>query len=93
MDKETFEAIINKYGEENIIGIGFDNSSGVTFGHNEEFSLSEHYDADLGLFTFTEFDMKGNPYIVIKCVSDVQAVMIKDANIDIGNYDRINIRG
>ena len=50
-------------------------------------------DADLALLTFTEFDMKGNPYIVIKNVADIQAVMIKDANIDIGNYDRINIRG
>lgn len=93
MDKETFEAIIAKYGEENIIGIGFDNSSGVTFGENERFSLAQHYKPEFNALSFIEYDMKMNPYTVLKNIGDIQAIMIKDATIDICEYDRINIRG
>ena len=92
MDHDRFIAIINKFGEENILGIGFDNSASVTFGANDPFSLAEYYDEELHALKFKHMDLKGNPFYSIKIVEDIQCIMIKDERFYIGAYDRVDIR-
>ena len=93
MSKEMFEQMITYFGEENILGFGFDNSAGVTFTKENKFSLAQNYNADIESLMFICFDSKGNPFHVIKHVENIQAVYVRDSNVDFGDYDRITIRG
>lgn len=91
MTADTFTAIINKYGEGNILGFGFDNSASLTFGENQ-FTLANHYVDDIQCLQFINFDSKGNPFHVLKSVEDIQSVMIRDAGIKFNQYDQISVR-
>lgn len=93
MEQERFLAIINKYGEENVLGFGFDNSAAITFGPNDPFSLEKYYVDDIHAFKFPSVDFKGNPYFTIKIIEDIQSIIIKDERYSLGVYDRIDIRG
>ena len=93
MDGATFKKIVNYYGEENIIGIGFDNSAGVTFGKGE-FSLSTVFIEAIECVQIVGFDNLGHPYHTIKHVENIQSIMVRDAAVDdINCYDRISLRG
>lgn len=92
MTPELFEKIINYYGEDNIIGISFDNSASITFADGE-FSLSNNYIKDLEALRFIDMDSKANPYFTLKFISDIQAIMIKYPTVPFNDYDRVTIRG
>jgi len=93
MDGALFKKIVEYYGEENIIGIGFDNSAGITFGKGE-FSLATMYIEDIECLQTVSFDSRVKPYHVIKPIETVQCIMVADKSItDINMYDRISIRG
>lgn len=92
MDGATFKKIINYYGEDNIIGLGFDNSSAITFGKGE-FSLAKTYNEELECVQSVSFDLTGRPYHVIKHVECIQAILVRDSGVeDIDMYDRISTR-
>lgn len=91
MSPDTFLAIVNKYGEGNILGFGFDNSASLTFGENQ-FTIANNYNDDIQCLQFINFDSKGNPFHVLKSVEDIQSVMIRDSQIPFGNYDSISVR-
>jgi len=91
MTGAEFKKLINYYGEENILGIGFDNSGAITFGKGE-FSLANVYVEDLESIQDIAFDSKGNPFHVIRNVSNVQCIIVRDSGIPTEAYDRISIR-
>lgn len=92
MDGATFKKYVEHYGEENIIGIGFDNSAGVTFGKGE-FTLEQIYVDALEAIQYVSFDSRGNPFHVIKHVENIQSIIVRDSSINTKSYDRISIRG
>lgn len=92
MEASNFLDIVTKYGEDNIIGIGFDNSAAITFDKAGKFTLANNYVDDIECLQFIEFDFKGNPYHVLKSVADIQSIMIRDSGVDRDGYDMINIR-
>lgn len=89
MSKEQFEAYIDFYGEDNIIAITFDNSSGKSF-LPEGFTMENYYNSTLGCLQFIYWDIKGNPYHVIKPVENIQAIIVRNDGIDLADYDAIN---
>lgn len=91
MTGAEFKKIINYYGEENILGIGFDNSAAVTFAKGE-FSLANMYIEDLEVLQEVVFDSRANPFHVIRHVSNIQSIMVRDAGTPIEVYDRYSIR-
>ena len=91
MTGDYFVKLINYYGEGNILGIGFDNSAAITFGKNE-FTLSNNYNSELESIHDIGFDSKGNPFHVIRHVSNIQCIIVRDSGIPIEAYDRISIR-
>lgn len=91
MTGTEFKALINYYGEENILGIGFDNSASITFGKGE-FTLANNYVEDIESIQMVGFDSRGNPYHTIKHVENVQGIVVKDKAINFDDYDRISIR-
>jgi len=92
MTGAEFKKVVNYFGEENILGIGFDNSTAITFGPGE-FTLANSYIEDLESIHEIVFDSKGNPFHVIKHIETVQCLMIRDSGIPFTAYDRISIRG
>lgn len=93
MTIELFKNIIAYYGEDNILGFGFDNSAGVTFDEHGKFSLAQHFNETLESLTFVGFDSKGNPFHIIKHIDNIQAIFVRDSGVPFGDYDRITIRG
>ena len=91
MTGENFKKMINHYGEQNILGIGFDNSAAITFGKGE-FSLANNYNEDLESIHNIGFDSRGNPFHVIRHVENVQSLIVRDNGFPVEAYDRISIR-
>lgn len=91
MDGAMFKKTIEYFGEENIIGIGFDNSAGLTFGEGQ-FTLENFYIEELESLQMIEYDIKGNPYHVIKHVETIQCIMVRDSSVNFNDYDMITIR-
>lgn len=91
MSGEEFKNVVTYYGEDNILGIGFDNSAAITFGKGE-FSLANNYLEDIESIQTIGFDSKGNPFHVIKHVENVQGIIVRDKNVPFEAYDRITIR-
>lgn len=93
MTPEIFKKIITFYGEADILGFGFDNSSGVTFDGNHPFSLAQHYVDDIECITLIGFDSKGSPFHIVKHIENIQAIYVRDKNYDMNGYDRVTVRG
>jgi len=92
MTGAEFKATVAHYGEQNILGIGFDNSAAVTFGENE-FTLANNYIEEIESIHLIGFDSRGNPYHTVKHVENIQSLIIRDSNVPFNNYDRITLRG
>ena len=93
MDRDVFLRCIEYYGEENIIGIGFDNSAGKTF-QKGEFTLSNCWVEQIESLQFVEFDNKGNPFHVVKHVAHVQSIIVRDSSVPFEAYDdTVTLRG
>lgn len=92
MTKENFIAIVNYFGEENIMGLSFDNSASITFGKGE-FTLANVLIEDIDCVRSIGFDSRGKPFHNIKPLDTVQSFMVRDSNVPIEQYDRISIRG
>lgn len=94
MDGAQFKKIVEYYGEENIISIGFDNSAAITFlGNMEPFSLSTYYIDEIECLMFTQWDFRGNPMHTIKHVENIQSIVAKEAGVPREKYDPNTIRG
>ena len=93
MTGDEFKAIVNKYGEENIIGISYDNSAGHTFPLPGMFTLANNYIEDIQCLKFVEYDVKGFPFHTLKHVENIQSIIIKDKNVDRSKYNYDHIRG
>ena len=79
-------------GVDALIGISFDNSAAITF-EPKQFSYSSNIDETLNVLKFVSYDSKGTPFIIIKPIETIQAVMFKDPSItDITIYDAVSIR-
>lgn len=91
MTGEQFVKLVNYYGEQNILGIGFDNSAAITFGKGE-FTLANNYIADIESIQTVGFDSRGNPFHVVKHVENVQGIIVRDANVSFNDYDRVTLR-
>lgn len=92
MTGAEFKKVIEHFGESNILGIGFDNSSAITFGPYE-FSLANNYIEEIESIQTVGFDSRGNPFHTIKHVENIQSVIVRDANVPYTAYDRITLRG
>ncbi len=94
MSGEEFKNIINHFGEENIISIGFDNSASTPkFTSESPFSLANAYIEKIECLQFVQFDRHGNPFHVVKHIENIQSIIVKDGGIDIDSYDAFSIRG
>ena len=91
MTGAEFKKMVDYYGEANILGIGFDNSSAITFGEGE-FTLANNYIDDIESFQFVGFDRYGLPYHIIKHIENVQAILVRDSGVPYAAYDRITLR-
>lgn len=88
-----FADIIRYYGEENILGLGFDNSAAIMFG-NHEFSLDKYYIPELNCIELIDVDSKGNAYKTIKHVETIQSIIVRHPSVqNFETYDRISLRG
>lgn len=92
MTKAEFTNIINYFGEENILSIGFDNSAAITFGKGE-FTLQNVLIDEIDCLRFIGFDSRMKPFHVIKHIENVQSIIVRDSGTNIEDYDRISIRG
>ena len=91
MTGENFKKMIAHYGENNILGIGFDNSAAITFGRGE-FSLANNYIEEIESIHDIGFDSHAIPFHVIRHVENVQCIIVRDAGYPNTEYDRISIR-
>lgn len=87
MNLEMLLAIINKYGEDHILGFAFDNSGRKLFLEGE-FSVDTHVDKDLECLVFHVEDTKGIPYNVLKPIDMIQTVYTIDNASDMNRIDR-----
>ena len=76
MTVSEFKAIINYYGENNIIGFVFDNSSRKLMDNPGDFKLSDHPLDQIGCLEFEEKDMRGHTYKSIAHVENVQKILV-----------------
>ncbi|MMZ42076.1 hypothetical protein D1872_35930 [compost metagenome] len=81
MDEDKFLALIQKHGEENIIGFGFDNSGRHLFTKEYwPFSLAKHYDPTTQCLEYWVPDRDGmttgNGHIAVKPINTIQSVLI-----------------
>ena len=95
MTGAEFKAVINKYGEDNVLSIGFDNSaSSMMFREDTPFSFANNYAEDIECLQFVQFDSSGLPYTVVKHVENVQSVVFKASSAHkLSQYDNFSIRG
>lgn len=93
MTGDEFVAIVNKYGENNILAIGYDNSAGNTFPFEGMFTLANNYIPDIQCLKFIEYDLKGLPFHTLKHVETIQSIIVKDDNVDRSKYDYVHLRG
>jgi len=95
MTGAEFKAVINKYGEENVLSIGFDNSaSSMMFRDESPFSFSNNYVEEIECLQFFQFDRSGLPYLVVKHVENVQSIIFKSSKEHtLSQYDNFSIRG
>ena len=74
MDGTQFKAIVQEFGEENLIGVVFDNSARQLF-HENDFSLAKYWNESIQSLVFRETDSQRNPYLTVKHVENVQTLM------------------
>jgi hypothetical protein len=91
MTGSEFKSMVNYYGEDNILGIAFDNSAAVTFGKGE-FKLANNYVEEIESLQFVGFHAHGIPFHVVKHIENVQGIIVRDKNYAFELYDRITIR-
>jgi hypothetical protein len=84
--------VIARYGEENVLGILFDNSAAKIF-TKDEFKMTTSYIDSIESLQFVETDLHGTPYHIIKDVEDIQGILIKDENFEFESYDKVRLRG
>lgn len=91
---DELKGLIDDYGGESaVIGLGFDNSSGVTFTEGQ-FTYANNIDDAQNIIKFTHIDNRGVPYIVLKPIETVQSITVKDPSVpSINMYDRVSLRG
>lgn len=92
MTDSKFKSIITRFGEENVLGILFDNSAAKVFSKGE-FKMATCYIDSIESLQFVETDLHGTPYHIIKDVEDIQGILIKDENYDFDIYDKVRLRG
>lgn len=93
MTGDEFVAIVNKYGEENILSISYDNSAGHTFPFEGMFTLANNYIADIECLKFIEYDTRMNPYHTLKRIESIQSIVVKDDNVSREKYNYEDLRG
>ena len=91
MTGEAFIKVVEYFGEDNILGFGFDNSAAVTF-DRDEFSLADNYISEIESFCTTGIDSRGHQFRIIKHVDSIQTVIVRDANVPFEVYDRVSLR-
>lgn len=93
MTVDEFKKIVNYFGEKNIIGISFNDYPSIAIFIGNEFSLANNYISSIECLQFVNFDLKGNPFHVIRPVDTVQSFFVRDSNVDVRMYDRSTVRG
>lgn len=90
MDVAGFKSIVEANGgEDKVLAITFDNSSGKTFTHaHEPYSHAEYLDEANECFKFPHFDLGGNLFYVIKPVECIQAIHFVGPNNKRTDYDK-----
>lgn len=80
MDYETFMAIINAVGIENVLGFIFDNSGRKLFKKGELTNITDIMPTDLpeGVMRFKEKDGRGNEYYVYKHINTLFTILTVD---------------
>lgn len=76
MTSAEFKAIVDANGGENkVIAITFDNSAGITFTrpHNP-YTHAEYLMEDIDCLRMIAFDIRNNPYYVVKHLDNIQAM-------------------
>lgn len=74
MTGDEFKAAVAKFGEENLIGFIFDNTSRKLF-TDHRFSMDEHYDEDLETLMFVTEHGSKTPFLTTKHIENVQTIM------------------
>ena len=81
MDDPTFQGIINKYGEANVLSMACNNASKAYF--NGQFTLAGNYNSTTGNISVVEKDVTGNEYLYVFRMDWVQSIIfaISDSNL------------
>ena len=91
MTGEAFIKVVNYFGEDNILGFGFDNSAAVTF-DKDEFKLTNNYIPEIESFCTVGIDSRGHKFRIIKHVDSIQTVIVRDESVPFNAYDRVSLR-
>lgn len=88
MDGAVFKRFIEKYGEKNVMGFIFDNSSRELYTLENPFKWEDHVDEELETIVSVNKDGRGNPYIALHPIENIQKILIahKDTNWDTIDY-------
>ena len=73
MSIDEFKATVEHYGADNLLSISFDNSGRKVF-REGEFSLEKNVVDSIQSLQFTERDVKGTEYVVVKHIENVQGM-------------------
>lgn len=88
MDSVYFKQIIDTLGgEEKVLGFVFDNAGKYVFTTNK-FTYAEHLKEAINSLVFKETDIKGNTYLVVKPLDNVQTILMADGTTNTNEYDR-----
>lgn len=93
MTLDQLMAIINKEGVKNILGMAFDNSSGVVFSNEDEFNPAIHIDTVHELIILPDRDSNNNIFFTYHPIDCIQEVMVRDSTVPFEKYNRRNLRG
>lgn len=93
MELEQFLALLNKVGDNRIIGFIMDNSSRVYYRDKMLFDRNKHLDTETQCIVVTDVDNNENVYTCYKPISVIQGVLVSDKPGEISKYNTRYIGG
>lgn len=93
MELEKLMALLDKVGDNRIIGFIMDNASRVYYRNNMLFNRKVHLDMETECIKVIDVDNNDNEYICYKPISTIQSVLVSDVAGEISKYNTRYIGG
>lgn len=93
MEMEHFLKLLDKVGDDRIIGFVVDNSGRMYYRDNMLFDRKKHLDMETQCVKIIDIDNNKNEYICYKPINTIQAVLVSDKPGEISKYNTRYIGG